>query len=115
MKFAAALLLATLASCNAATPSFLFILGDDIGWADFSYNNGTAHTPRIKEWTQADGTLVLQDHHTGGTVCSPTRATGHGHVSHVSTQLYMRLTFSARLSEMTRASTRASMGSVMLQ
>ena len=21
-------------------PSFLFILGDDIGWADFSYNNG---------------------------------------------------------------------------
>ena len=40
-----------------------------------SYNNGTAHSPRINEWTQADGTLVLQDFHSGGTVCSPTRAT----------------------------------------
>ena len=26
-------------------PSFLFILGDDIGWADFSYNNGTDLPP----------------------------------------------------------------------
>ena len=56
-------------------PSFLFILGDDIGWADFSYNNGTAHSPRIDEWARADGSIVMQDHHTGGTVCSPTRAT----------------------------------------
>eukprot|EP00750_Incisomonas_marina_P002570 INCI1244.2.p1 GENE.INCI1244.2~~INCI1244.2.p1 ORF type:complete len:657 (-),score=87.74 INCI1244.2:42-2012(-) len=56
-------------------PSFLFILGDDIGWADFSYNNGTAASPRIREWTQQDGTIVMQDFHTGGTVCSPTRAT----------------------------------------
>ena len=51
------------------------VIGDDIGWADFSYNNGTAATPRIKEWTEAAGTVVLQDFHTGGTVCSPTRAT----------------------------------------
>ena len=56
-------------------PSFLFILGDDIGWQDFSYNNGTAKSPNIKAWTEADGTVVLQDFHTGGTVCSPTRAT----------------------------------------
>ena len=28
-------------------PSFLFILGDDIGWQDFSYNNGTAASPFI--------------------------------------------------------------------
>eukprot|EP00038_Savillea_parva_P008746 m.178892 g.178892 ORF g.178892 m.178892 type:complete len:646 (+) comp14648_c0_seq1:135-2072(+) len=60
---------------QADTPSFLFILGDDIGWADFSYNNGTAFSPRIKEWTQADGTIIMQDFHSGGTVCSPTRAT----------------------------------------
>jgi arylsulfatase A-like enzyme len=58
-----------------AEPSFLFILGDDIGWADFSYNNGTAKSPNIRKWTETAGTVVLQDFHTGGTVCSPTRAT----------------------------------------
>ena len=152
-------------------PSFLFILGDDIGWQDFSYNNGTAASPfinvsiyhlflffffffqkvlsadtdgtnprtyahkrdtntqwlqgsllsdtdaqtladiacirsthakplilglvlfpilfpascfllpascfcvRVQAWTKADGTITMQDFHTGGTVCSPTRAT----------------------------------------
>eukprot|EP01051_Picozoa_sp_SAG22_P006223 SAG22_NODE_400_length_11089_cov_6.934668_8_plen_357_part_00 len=56
-------------------PSFLFILGDDIGWADFSYNNGTAASPHVKAWTEAPGTVVMQDFHSGGTVCSPTRAT----------------------------------------
>jgi arylsulfatase A-like enzyme len=61
------------AASAAGDPSFLFILGDDIGWSDFSYNNGTASTPRIKEWTEAAGTTVFMDFHTGGTVCSPTR------------------------------------------
>ena len=50
-------------------------MGDDIGWADFSYNNGTAASPRIKEWIEEKGTVLFQDFHTGGTVCSPTRAT----------------------------------------
>ena len=27
-------------------PSILFLLADDIGWGDFSYNNGTASTPK---------------------------------------------------------------------
>jgi arylsulfatase A-like enzyme len=69
------LALAMLLAAQAADPSFLFILGDDIGWADFSYNNGTANSPRIKEWTESDGTTTFMDFHTGGTVCSPTRAT----------------------------------------
>ena len=56
-------------------PSFLFILGDDIGWADFRYNNGTAASPHLTAWAQSDGTLKMQDFHSGGTVCSPTRAT----------------------------------------
>ncbi len=58
-----------------ASPSFLFMLADDIGWADFGYNNGTAHTPRIDAWARAKGSVLLQDFHSGGTVCSPTRAT----------------------------------------
>jgi arylsulfatase A-like enzyme len=62
-------------SAAAQPPSFLFILGDDIGWADFRYNNGTAASPHIKKWTESPGTLVMQDFHSGGTVCSPTRAT----------------------------------------
>lgn len=57
------------------TPSFLFLLGDDIGWADFGYNNGTALTPNIDKWAKRAGTVVMQDGHSGGTVCSPTRAT----------------------------------------
>ena len=57
-----------------ASPSFLFLLADDIGWADFGYNNGTARTPRIDAWARAKGSVLLQDFHSGGTVCSPTRA-----------------------------------------
>mmetsp|Transcript_8228 Transcript_8228/g.24390 ORF Transcript_8228/g.24390 Transcript_8228/m.24390 type:complete len:636 (-) Transcript_8228:938-2845(-) len=55
-------------------PSFLFLLGDDIGWADFQYNGGNASSPNIDKWTKTDGTLTLMDFHSGGTVCSPTRA-----------------------------------------
>ena len=70
------------ATPNTTPPSFLFILGDDIGWADFRFNNGTAASPRILEWTQSPGTVVMQDFHSAGTVCSPTRAsvlTGRNH------------------------------------
>jgi len=59
---------------KASTPSFLFLLGDDIGWADFSYNNGTAMTPNIDAWAKRAGTVVFHDFHSAGTVCSPTRA-----------------------------------------
>ena len=73
--FAALSFLALAACALAAQPSFLFMLGDDIGWSDFSYMNGTAVTPRINAWRQQPGSVLFQDFHTGGTVCSPTRAT----------------------------------------
>ena len=68
---------ATALVANAFTqPSFLIILGDDIGWADFSWpNNGTSRSPNLRAWANAPGSIYLQDFHTGGTVCSPTRAT----------------------------------------
>jgi hypothetical protein len=56
-----------------ALPSFLMILGDDIGWADFSWNNGTANTPHMAAWAKRAGSILMQDSHSGGTVCSPTR------------------------------------------
>ena len=52
-------MLPILAAASAPPPNFLFILGDDIGWADFSYNNGTARTPHIKAWTESPGTVVV--------------------------------------------------------
>jgi arylsulfatase A-like enzyme len=63
-------------------PSFLFLLADDIGWADFSYNGGIASTPHIDQWAASPGSVKLMDMHSGGTVCSPTRAsilTGRNH------------------------------------
>ena len=50
------------------------ILADDIGWADFKWNNGTANTPRMDEWRTRAGSILMQDSHSSGTVCSPTRA-----------------------------------------
>ena len=50
IAFAAALLAPSGASAgHSPLPSFLMILADDIGWADFSWNNGTANTPRMAE------------------------------------------------------------------
>ncbi len=60
---------------SLSQPSFLFLLADDIGWADFGYNNGTALTPNLNAWAKSKGSVLLQDFHSGGTVCSPTRAT----------------------------------------
>ena len=51
------------------------LLADDIGWADFSTSGGIAHAPRLAQWLNTSGTLKLMDMHSGGTVCSPTRAT----------------------------------------
>ena len=60
---------------SPAKPSFLFLLIDDVGWADLSYNGGTAQTPNIDRWARRSGSVIMQDLHSGGTVCSPTRAT----------------------------------------
>ena len=63
-------------------PSFLFLLADDIGWSDFGYNNGTAATPNIDAWARQSGSVLMQDFHSAGTVCAPTRAsvlTGRNH------------------------------------
>eukprot|EP01062_Namystynia_karyoxenos_P066074 TRINITY_DN60095_c0_g1_i1.p2 TRINITY_DN60095_c0_g1~~TRINITY_DN60095_c0_g1_i1.p2 ORF type:complete len:665 (+),score=191.16 TRINITY_DN60095_c0_g1_i1:96-1997(+) len=75
MPLAALLCAASTAAARSAQPSFLFMLGDDIGWGDVSWNNGTARTTRLEAWGKRDGSIIMQDGHSGGTVCSPTRAT----------------------------------------
>ena len=55
--------LPTLKTDDAALPSFLFILGDDIGWADMGYSGGTAHTPHIDALANAEGSIRMMDFH----------------------------------------------------
>ena len=46
------LLTSAFAENSEEKPSFLFLLGDDIGWSDFSYNNGIANTPNLLKWVK---------------------------------------------------------------
>ena len=39
---------------DAPLPSFLFILADDIGWADFGYNGGTARARSHRRFARPD-------------------------------------------------------------
>ena len=58
-----------------APSSVLFMLADDIGWADLGYNGGVAHTPHLDAWAADRHSITLMDMHSGGTVCSPTQIT----------------------------------------
>src|SRR6266480_2402373 len=73
----AALLLAPLAAFAAAEssaplkPNFLFILADDLGWADVAFHKGNVPTPNLDRLA-TDG-LELTQHYVCP-VCSPTRS-----------------------------------------
>ena len=59
-------------------PSFVFMLLDDVGWADFSFigsDFNTVHSPNVDTFARGPHSMLLRDMHSGGTVCSPTRAT----------------------------------------
>ena len=54
-------------------PNIIFIVGDDIGYGDFGcYGSKTNETPHID--ALASRGLRFTDHHSAGTMCSPTRA-----------------------------------------
>ncbi len=54
----------------AAKPNFVFIMADDLGWADVSMHGGNAPTPTLDSMAR-DG-LKLRSHYVAP-VCSPTR------------------------------------------
>jgi len=72
----------------ADTPNFLFVLTDDMGWGDVSYNQekhqpgaGGVHwtynpprTPNIDTLAMAEGTMLFRRFYSASAVCSPTRA-----------------------------------------
>lgn len=63
----------TVSSAAAAKPSVLFILVDDLSWADLGFNGSAVYeTPNVDRLA-GDG-MVFSDFYSGGPVCSPTRA-----------------------------------------
>ena len=56
---------------SASPPNFIFIIADDLGWADVGFHGGNAPTPILDEL--AANNLELSEHYVAP-VCSPTRA-----------------------------------------
>jgi arylsulfatase A-like enzyme len=66
-------ILAALVVCTSlveAAPNFVFILADDLGWADVAFHGGAAPTPNLDKLAK-EGIELLQ--HSVAPVCSPTR------------------------------------------
>ncbi|MBT5124883.1 MAG: sulfatase-like hydrolase/transferase, partial [Planctomycetaceae bacterium] len=72
LRFCFVLCLATAATAQAAPPNIVFIMADDLGWADVAFNDhqGNAPTPNLKQL--AAKSLELTQHYVAP-VCSPTR------------------------------------------
>lgn len=71
LVLAAALVLLFAAACAAKSkPSIVFIMADDLGWADVEFHGGNAPTPHLKRL--AAESLELTQHYVAP-VCSPTR------------------------------------------
>lgn len=71
-----ALLILVLASASsffvhaAAPPNIVFIMADDLGWADVGFHGGNAPTPHLDQLARENLELT---HHYVAPVCSPTR------------------------------------------
>eukprot|EP01063_Lacrimia_lanifica_P013714 TRINITY_DN2032_c0_g1_i3.p2 TRINITY_DN2032_c0_g1~~TRINITY_DN2032_c0_g1_i3.p2 ORF type:complete len:721 (+),score=249.85 TRINITY_DN2032_c0_g1_i3:55-2217(+) len=77
------------AAGGSAKPNVVFVLADDIGWGDVSYNTeyfnpgaggdrwdaNAPRTPNIDALATADGTMRFDRFYAGSPICSPTRAT----------------------------------------
>ena len=59
------------AGAAASRPNFIFIMADDLGWADVAFHGGNAPTPNLDRLA-ADGVELTQ--HYVCPVCSPTRS-----------------------------------------
>ena len=58
---------------DKSPPNFIFVMVDDLGWSDLSYNGSkTYESPNVDKL--ASQGMVFSDFYSGGPVCSPTRA-----------------------------------------
>eukprot|EP01061_Rhynchopus_euleeides_P019798 TRINITY_DN32486_c0_g1_i1.p1 TRINITY_DN32486_c0_g1~~TRINITY_DN32486_c0_g1_i1.p1 ORF type:complete len:690 (+),score=197.09 TRINITY_DN32486_c0_g1_i1:43-2112(+) len=87
---ASLVLLAQVAAVAAvpATPNFLFVLADDMGWGDVGFNKeyhqpgaggvnwtvNAPHTPNLDAAVAKPGTIMMSRMYAGSAVCSPTRS-----------------------------------------
>lgn len=56
-----------------ALPNFIFILVDDLGWSDLSYNGSKSYeTPNVDKLSREG--MTFTNYYSAGPVCSPTRA-----------------------------------------
>jgi arylsulfatase A-like enzyme len=72
--FAGLLVLSAVASADAAPaakPNIVFIMADDLGWADVAFHGGNAPTPHLDKLAREG--LELTQHYVAP-VCSPTRS-----------------------------------------
>lgn len=58
------------AAAPAPRPNFVFIIADDLGWADVAFHGGSAPTPNLDKLARENLELT---HHYVAPVCSPTR------------------------------------------
>lgn len=68
LSFALAMPLAS--AQTASKPNIVFIIADDLGWADVAFHGGNAPTPHLDELAREGIELI---HHYVAPVCSPTR------------------------------------------
>jgi arylsulfatase A-like enzyme len=87
LMFAVVLVAASSPRSNAK-PNILFVLTDDMGWGDVSYNRehyqpgaggetwtvNPPLTPNIDDLALSDSTMLFRRFYSGSAVCSPTRA-----------------------------------------
>ena len=59
------------ARADSARPNIVFIIADDLGWADVAFHGGNAPTPNLDNLAREG--LELTQHYVAP-VCSPTRA-----------------------------------------
>lgn len=64
-------LICTPAPAAETKPNFVFIIADDLGWADVAFHGGNAPTPNLDKLAAANLELT---HHYVAPVCSPTRS-----------------------------------------
>jgi arylsulfatase I/J len=69
-RFIFLLLICPLLHAAPAKPNIVFIMADDLGWADVAFHTGTAPTPTLDKLAQESLELT---HHYSAPVCSPTR------------------------------------------
>lgn len=65
------LLFTTWLHAAISPPNFVFIMADDLGWADVAFHGGSAPTPHLDKLAREGVELT---HHYVAPVCSPTRA-----------------------------------------